>query len=592
MKQPANLKEVLKYARDAVKGKIIVGKEVALACQRFLNDYNGKQYIAKPDLPERAIRIIESTLCYREGRDPETGAAYNSAPFRLQPWQKFHVYNLIGIYDRKTGHRKYRESFTMVPRKNGKTPFVAALAWAMAIIQATAGASVYVVAASLNQAMETFNFLAWNVRRIDPKGKTFRIKNNSTEHSISANVGMGFIYIRVLAYNPKAMDSFKATVTILDELHAFQGPDAYFRMQESNLSEGTNGLTMAITTAGDNQNSFCYRRQQLCVKILRGETKKESQFAFISRADMDPDTGLVDFTDPIQIRKANPSVGVTVSLEVLLQEAQSAQEDPDKRRAFLSRNLDWYTSSAKAYFDLDKVRLSDQRYNWTLEELAKLPIRWYGGTDLSKLNDLTAACLWGTLHNYRDRDGRLVDVDICIPHVWFPRPMAEEKAQKEDIPVFGWESDGWLTMCNQPTIDTDAVVRWFIEMKKRGFRIAQVGHDSKFSREYVLGMKAAHFRIIDQPQYYWAMSAGFRKLEYRIANRVLYYLHAEPFEYCIGNVRAVETSRKLMAFTKIDAGADGNGGVARIDVFTAAVIAAIRQDEDLEKQAKQERWKE
>ena len=90
----------------------------------------------------------------------------------------------------------------------------------------------------------------------------------------------------------------------------------------------------------------------------------------------------------------------------------------------------------------------------------------------------------------------------------------------------------------------------------------------------------------------WAMSAGFRKLEYRIANRVLYYLHAEPFEYCIGNVRAVETSRKLMAFTKIDAGADGNGGVARIDVFTAAVIAAIRQDEDLEKQAKQERWKE
>ncbi len=174
-RQPDGLKEVLRYARDVIKGKIEAGEEIVLACKRFLDDYNkSKTYIIKPEEPEAAIRIIESTLCYREGRDPITGAAYNSRPFRLQPWQKFHVYNLLGIYARKSGAPKYRESFTMVPRKNGKTPFVAALAWAMALLRAKAGASVYVVAASLNQAMETFTFLAWNVRRLDPHLLTSR----------------------------------------------------------------------------------------------------------------------------------------------------------------------------------------------------------------------------------------------------------------------------------------------------------------------------------------------------------------------------------------------------------------------------------
>lgn len=592
-RQPDGLKEVLRYARDVVKGKIDAGEEIVLACKRFLDDYNkSKTYIIKPEEPEAAIRIIESTLCYREGRDPITGAAYNSRPFRLQPWQKFHVYNLLGIYARKSGAPKYRESFTMVPRKNGKTPFVAALAWAMALLRAKAGASVYVVAASLNQAMETFTFLEWNVRRLDPKSKTFRIKNNAQEHSISANIGSGFIYIRVLAYNPDHMDSFKATVTILDELHAFKGPDAYFRMQEANLAEGAQGLTMAITTAGDNQNSFCYRRQELCVRILKGEAKKDSQFAFIARADMDPETGLIDYTNPVQIKKANPSIGVTISMDVLLEEAMSATEDADKRRAFFSRNLDRYTSSAKAYFDIDKVRISDRRFNWTIEELAKLPIRWYGGADLSKLRDLTAAGLWGTLKDYRDKDGKIIDVDIFIPHCWFPRPMAEEKASKEDIPVFGWEEDGWLTMVNEPTINSDDVAKWFRTMRRKGFRIAEVGYDSRFSHEFVVAMKNSNFKIVDQPQYYWSMSSGFRKIEYRIANRTFYYVHAEPFEYCIGNVRAVERTNGQMIFTKVDAGSDGNGGIQRIDVFSAAAIAAIRQDENLEKTAKENRWKE
>ena len=158
-----------------------------------------------------------------------------------------------------------------------------------------------------------------------------------------------------------------------------------------------------------------------------------------------------------------------------------------------------YTNAIKAYFDIDEFRKSDAQYDWTLEQLAKLPIDWYGGADLSKLHDLTAAALFS----------RYKDTDIIITHAFFPVVAAHLKADQDGIPLFGWAEDGWLTLCNSPTVNHSDIINWFIEMRNKGFKIRQVGHDRKFCREYFVGMKNAHFKIIDQPQYYYRKSEGF-----------------------------------------------------------------------------------
>lgn len=103
-----------------------------------------------------------------------------------------------------------------------------------------------------------------------------------------------------------------------------------------------------------------------------------------------------------------------------------------------------------------QVTSSDEKYNWTLEELAKLPIKWYGGADLSKMHDLTGATIYGT---YKD-------VDITISHAFIPRAIAHKKADEDNIPVFWWEEQGWLTMCNSNVIEYEDIVKWFIHMKK------------------------------------------------------------------------------------------------------------------------------
>lgn len=581
--------EVLEYAQSVAEDRKVACREGVLGCKRFLRMLEDERFEVRTRDADFVIGIIERTFKHRQGEKLD-GTPLRGKPLLLEPWQKYIVYALLIFYKPGTEERIVKEALIFVPRKSGKTIFVSALTWALGLLLRMSGSKIYVAAAALKQAMETFDNWAYNIEHVLYKSREaakadgWRILDNNMEHSISHDdLDGGALHMQALAYNPDKQDSFNCNIVIADEIHAFKNAEPYNRLKEATKAY-TNKLVIAITTAGDDPSGFCAQQVNYCKGILEGLYQDDQYFVFICQADRN-ENGDVDYLNPIEHEKANPNYGVSVRPSDMMTAAMQAQNNPQLRKSYLTRSLNIFVSSMRAYFNMDEFQKSNREAEkalgiapeWTLEKkikhLAKLPIQWYGGADLSKLHDLTA----GALH------GQYQDIDIAITHAWFPIVAAAAKADEDNIPLFGWKDDGWLDMSNAPTVNHAEIVNWFVGMRKAGFKIKQVGHDRKFCREYFLGMKSAGFSIVDQPQYFYKKSEGFRHIEKKAKNGQLYYLGSEAYEYCVGNVRAIEKTDDMIQYEKVEP-------ERRIDIFDADVFAVIRMLENMEKQEKARKW--
>ena len=132
----------------------------------------------------------------------------------------------------------------------------------------------------------------------------------------------GSIY-QVLSSDVATKFGYSVHGCIFDELLAQPNRKLFDVMTKGAGIAREQPLNFIITTAGSDKNSICYEVHQKAVDIIEGRKKDSTFYPLIFNTPME-----ADWTDPEVWKKANPSLGVTFTMDDLKLACESAKQNP------------------------------------------------------------------------------------------------------------------------------------------------------------------------------------------------------------------------------------------------------------------------
>jgi P27 family predicted phage terminase small subunit len=384
--------------------------------------------------------------------EPHTKGPSAGEPFRLRPWQEKKIIRPLFKINPATGRRQYRMCLLMMPRKNGKTEIIAALAIDGLMFDHEMGAEVYSAAADKDQASLAFNVAAQMVRN-DPELLAQCDILDSTKRIIHRKSGSFYRAISAEAYSKHGLN---ASRVLFDEVHA-QPNRELWDVLTSSTGARAQPLTVAISTAGYDRHSILWELYSHAQNVIADPTLDPAFLPIIFEAPIGS-----DWTDEKIWHACNPALGDFRSLDEMRAACARAKEIPAQENAFRRLYLNQWTEQASRWINLP---------SW---DACKAPIdraslrgrRCFVGLDLSSNTDLTAAVAVFP-------DGDHFDV---LAHFFVPRDRIAHRTTRDRVPYEQWARDGWITATPGPVVDYD-YVRNLIAAWDQEFDVRIVAYD-------------------------------------------------------------------------------------------------------------------
>lgn len=361
-----------KYARDVIAGKIVAGRYVKKACERYMHDLDtgetrGLEF--KPNVARAYLEFFEKMLRHTMG-------AFAGDPFIPLPWQQFILWNLYG-WHRDDGTRRFNYAYMAVGRKNGKTTLLAGMALAGLVFDLEHAAEIYFAATKRDQAKIGFN----EAFRMATAQTPLRKYLDARKHDLLFPRING--RLTYLSADKHTMDGMNPHLAICDEYHA-HATDEVSNVLRSGMQSRRNPLHITITTAGFNIGGPCHEMQKGVKQILDGIKHDDSQFGIIYELDDDD-----DWADESVWIKANPSLNETISMKLLRNQFNQARNMGGSRiTEFKTKHLNLWVQASKTWID-DKILMQCA----TDDDLDFYGRKCFCGLDLASVSDMTALML-------------------------------------------------------------------------------------------------------------------------------------------------------------------------------------------------------
>ena len=448
---------ILTYYQRIVDGTETVGRWIRDWYALVVTGLQEKRWTFDRKKAAKAIRFIENFCRHHEGP---------LAPklIKLELWQKAFLSVIFGIVD-DDGFRQFREVVLEIARKNGKTLLAAAIAAYMMYMDGEYGARIYFVAPKLDQSRLCFNAFQQMIMK-EPELSDLAKKRRTDIYVASTNSSA-----QPLAFSYQKSDGLNPLLTVCDEIASWPAGDPSLKQYEvlkSALGARTQPMILSISTAGYVRDGIFDEIIRRSTAVIMG-TSRESRLApFLYQID-DEDK----WNDINELKKSNPNLGVSVSVDYMLEEIAVAEGSLSKRREFLVKYANRPQNSSQAWLSTSDIKkcfgyektLEDLRHHYAL-----------GGIDLSMTTDLTAAVVV-----IEDKGVSWFDVMFFMPE-----NKVDEATARDGLPYELYRQRGLLTVCGENTVDYHAVHDWFNMLEKKyEILCLKVGFD-KYSASYLV----------------------------------------------------------------------------------------------------------
>lgn len=528
---------ILSYYQAIQNGSVIVGKWVRLFFEYVVKGLQTQAFYFDQKKANRATRFIETFCHHCEGRDDL---------LKLELWQKAVVSVIFGVVG-ADGLRWFREIVIIIARKNGKTLFAAAIIAYCVYLDGEYGAKIFCVAPKLDQADLVYSAF-WQTIQKEPELAEL-IRSRKSDYYIESTNSS----VKKIAFNAKKSDGFNPHLTVCDEIASWPGDQGLkqYEVMKSALGSRKQPLILSISTSGYVNEGIYDELIKRSTRFLLGDSRERRLAPFLYMID-----DIQKWNDINELRKSNPNLGVSVSVDYLLEEIAVAEGSLSKKAEFLTKYCNIKQNSSQAWLSTQAIeRTSGSALH--LEDFRGCYC--VGGIDLSRTTDLTACTA------IVEKNGRL----YVFARFFLPAEKVEEATARDGLPYAAYIQRGILKPSGDNFVDYKDCFEWFRGLVDE-YQIypLKVGYDRYTAQYLVQDMAKYGFHMDDVFQGY-NLTPVIRETEGLIKDGAVYIGDNDLLKvHLLDMALKTEAESGRCKPVKMSANAHIDGGAALLDAMT------------------------